>query len=92
MSRVGKLPIDLPQGVTVDVKSGVVKVKGPKGDLEQSIRPEVTVEVVDNQIVVGRVNDSKTAKSFHGLYRKLVSNMVSGVSEGFSKTLSIIGV
>ncbi len=92
MSRIGKLPIDLPQGVSLKIEESVVKVSGPKGALEQQIRPEVSVAVVENQVVVSRVNDSKPAKSYHGLYRKLVSNMVSGVSEGFSKTLSIIGV
>ena len=92
MSRIGKLPIDLPKGVSLTIEDSVVKVKGPKGSLEQSIRPEVTVNVVDNQVVVNRIDDSKPAKSYHGLYRKLVSNMISGVSEGFSKTLLIIGV
>jgi len=92
MSRIGKLPIDLPQGVSLTIEDGVVKVKGPKGALEQGIRPEVSVAIVDNQVVVSRVDDSKPAKSYHGLYRKLVSNMISGVSEGFSKTLLIIGV
>lgn len=92
MSRIGKLPIDLPQGVSLTIEDSVVKVKGPKGALEQDIRPEVSVAVVENQVVVSRVDDSKPAKSYHGLYRKLVSNMVSGVSEGFSKTLVIIGV
>jgi len=92
MSRVGKLPIDLPQGVQVKVDDNVVRVEGQKGVLEQNLRPEVTVEILDNQVVVGRVNDSKPAKSFHGLYRKLISNMVIGVSDGFSKTLLINGV
>ena len=92
MSRVGKVPIDLPQGVDVKVNDNVVRVEGQKGVLEQNIRPEVTVEILDNQVVVRRVNDSKPAKSFHGLYRKLISNMVTGVSEGFSKTLVINGV
>ena len=92
MSRIGKLPIDLPQGVNAKVDGSVVKVEGKNGALEQQIRPEVTVEVVDNQIVVNRVNDSKPAKSYHGLYRKLLSNMVTGVSEGFTKTLLINGV
>ena len=92
MSRVGKVPIDLPQGVDVKVNDNVVRVEGQKGVLEQNLRPEVTVEILDNQVVVRRVNDSKPAKSFHGLYRKLISNMVTGVSEGFSKTLLINGV
>ncbi len=92
MSRIGKIPIDLPKGVSVKIEEGVVKVSGPKGALEQGIRREVSVEVKDNQVIVSRMDDSKPAKSFHGLYRKLVSNMVSGVSQGFSKTLLIAGV
>ena len=92
MSRIGKLPIDVPEGVTLKVDGNVVKVEGPKGTLEQEIRPEVTVAVDGKQIVVGRIGDSKPAKSFHGLYRKLILNMVTGVSTGFSKTLLINGV
>ena len=92
MSRIGKLPIDMPQGVSLTVEDGVVKVVGPKGQLEQEIRPEVTVAVNDKQIVVDRIDDSKPAKSFHGLYRKLIANMVAGVTVGFSKTLLINGV
>ena len=92
MSRIGKLPIDMPQGVSLTVEDGVVRVVGPKGQLEQEIRPEVSVSVNGNEIVVERVDDSKPAKSFHGLYRKLIANMVAGVSVGFSKTLLINGV
>jgi large subunit ribosomal protein L6 len=92
MSRIGKLPIDMPQGVSLTVEDGVVKVVGPKGQLEQEIRPEVTVAVNGQQIVVERIDDSKPAKSFHGLYRKLIANMVAGVTVGFSKTLLINGV
>jgi large subunit ribosomal protein L6 len=92
MSRIGKLPIDMPQGVSLTVEDGVVKVVGPKGQLEQEIRPEVTVAVNGKQIVVERIDDSKPAKSFHGLYRKLIANMVAGVTVGFSKTLLINGV
>ena len=92
MSRVGKLPIDLPKGVSVKIEGTLVTVEGQKGSLKQEIRPEVTVNVTDEQVVVGRVDDSKPAKSFHGLYRKLISNMVTGVSQGFSKTLLINGV
>ncbi len=92
MSRIGKLPIELPDGVTVSVEKDVVTVEGQKGSLKQQIRPEVTVELVDGRVIVNRADDSKPAKSFHGLYRKLVNNMVIGVSQGFSKTLLINGV
>jgi large subunit ribosomal protein L6 len=92
MSRVGKLPIKVPKGVTVKVEKDVVIVEGEKGSLQQRIRPEVTVEVGEDQLVVDRKNESKPAKSFHGLYRKLINNMVVGVSSGFSKTLLINGV
>ncbi len=92
MSRIGKLPIDMPQGVSVTVEGTEVKVEGPKGFLKQEIRPEVSVTIDGNQIVVHRIDDSKPAKSFHGLYRKLIANMVTGVSVGFSKTLLINGV
>ena len=92
MSRVGKMPIAIPQGVTVDVSGGNVKVKGPKGELSQDIRPEVTVVVEDNAVVVNRKSEDKKARGFHGLYRQLINNMVSGVSQGFSRSLLINGV
>ena len=92
MSRIGKLPIDLPDGVKVTVDGSTVKVEGPKGSLQQDVRPEVTVTVDGNQVVLNRIDESKPAKSFHGLYRRLIDNMVTGVSAGFSKTLLINGV
>ena len=92
MSRVGKLPVLIPQGVKVNLDGSLVSVEGPKGKLEQKIDPLVGIEVSDNQVVVQRKNDSKRARSFHGLYRKLLFNMVTGVSAGFSKTLLINGV
>lgn len=92
MSRIGKLPVAIPQGVTVDVTNSTVTVKGPKGELSQSFQPEVTIAVGDGSVVVNRVNDSKRAKSMHGLYRNLVNNMVAGVSTGFKKVLLINGV
>lgn len=92
MSRIGKLPVAIPQGVTVDVTNSTVTVKGPKGELSQSFQPEVTIAVSDGSVVVNRVNDSKRAKSMHGLYRNLVNNMVAGVSTGFKKVLLINGV
>ncbi len=92
MSRIGKLPVNIPQGVTVNLQKSLVSVEGPKGKLEQVIDPLVEVEVQDDQVVVRRRNDSKKARAYHGLYRKLVSNMVVGVSTGFSKKLLINGV
>jgi large subunit ribosomal protein L6 len=92
MSRIGKMPVAIPDGVKVDVAGRVVTVEGPKGKLEQEIRPEVTVTVDGDNAVVERKDDSKPAKSFHGLYRRLLSNMVIGVSQGFSKALVINGV
>lgn len=92
MSRIGVLPIAIPSGVTVDVKPELVSVKGPKGELSQSYSSEVTVEVDDQQVIVRRKDDSKVSKSKHGLYRNLIRNMVTGVSEGFTKSLLINGV
>ncbi len=92
MSRVGKLPVAIPQGVKVNLDGRLVSVEGPKGKLEQQIDPLVEIEISDNQVVVQRKNESKKARSFHGLYRKLLFNMVTGVSTGFSKTLLINGV
>lgn len=92
MSRIGVLPIDIPNGVTVDVKPSEVSVKGPKGELSQSYSGAVSVEVQENRVVVSRKNDSKDAKSRHGLYRNLIRNMVVGVSDGFTRSLLINGV
>lgn len=92
MSRIGKLPVDIPQGVKVDVSGNTVTVEGPKGKLTQDVRPEITVNVDGNQVVFTRKDESKSSKSFHGLYRNLVNNMITGVSAGFSKTLVINGV
>lgn len=92
MSRIGKMPVDIPDGVKVAVSGLTVTVEGPKGKLVQDVRPEVSVSVEGSSAVVERKNDSKPAKSFHGLYRRLISNMVIGVSQGFSKTLLINGV
>ena len=92
MSRVGLLPINVPKGVTVTVNGSTVSVKGPKGELSQVLRPEVTVMVENDLVTVSRKNESKKAKGFHGLYRQLVYNMVTGVSQGFTRTLLINGV
>lgn len=92
MSRIGKMPVIIPQGVTVTVSDDRVTVQGPKGTLSQAYVPLVEFTMEDGQCVVTRKNDSKKARAFHGLYRKLLANMVVGVSEGFSRTLVINGV
>jgi large subunit ribosomal protein L6 len=92
MSRIGKLPVTVPQGVQIDIAGDTIKVKGPKGEMEQKLQPEVTVSVEDGLIRINRNSDSKRARSFHGLYRQLVQNMVTGVSSGFQRTLLINGV
>lgn len=92
MSRVGKLPISLPSGVTITVDPDFVTVKGAKGELKQFTMPGVTVTVEDNQVVVTRDNDEPKIRAKHGLMRALVNNMIVGVSQGFSKQLEINGV
>jgi large subunit ribosomal protein L6 len=92
MSRIGKQPIELPAGVEVTIEGPLVKVKGPKGALEQSLSSYVTVKQEGNQVLVERIDDTRQARSYHGLSRTLVNNMVVGVSEGFSKNLEIVGV
>ena len=92
MSRVGKMPIPLPAGVVFTQKGTHLVVKGPKGELEYSHHPELTVTLSDGVIVVERANDSKPQRSLHGLTRSMIANMVHGVHEGFSKTLEINGV
>ena len=98
MSRIGKLPISIPAGVTVnfDANSNVVTVKGPKGELSQKIDPSIKFNNQDGQIVFEIDENSpvnpKQKQAFHGLYRSLVHNMVVGVSEGYSKTLELVGV
>lgn len=92
MSRIGRMPIAVPQGVAVDVKGNRVTVKGPKGELSRSFDQDMSIALQDNQIVVTRPSDSKRHKSMHGLTRALLANMVTGVSEGFQRTLEIVGV
>jgi len=92
MSRIGKLAIEVPQGVTVEITKGLVTVKGPKGELSEKIHEKITVEQNDNQVIVKRIGDDKFARSLHGLTRSLINNMVIGVTEGFKKELEIIGV
>jgi large subunit ribosomal protein L6 len=92
MSRIGKMPVTVPAGVTVAVKENVISVKGALGEVFQDFQPEVTFEIKDGEVIVSRKDDSKRAKSMHGLYRNLLNNMVTGVTKGFQKTLIINGV
>ena len=92
MSRIGKMPIHLPKDVQVHIEGSQVTVKGPKGELSRSIRPEISVEQADGQLVFSRPSDQPRHRAMHGLTRTLVDNMVKGVSEGFSKTLEMQGV
>ncbi|MCR9014943.1 50S ribosomal protein L6 [Aquiflexum gelatinilyticum] len=93
MSRIGKKPINIPTGVTVDVTAfNAVTVKGPKGVLSRDVNPDIAVKVEGKEIILERPTDSKRHKSLHGLYRSLINNMVVGVSEGYKKDLELVGV
>lgn len=92
MSRIGKLPINIPAGVTVTVKDSTVTVKGPKGELNQKINPDIKVEVNNGEIQLIRPSDERNYRALHGLYRSLINNMVIGVSEGYKKELELVGV
>jgi len=91
MSRIGKKPIQIPEGVNVEVKNGAVVVTGPKGSLTVNFRPEIEVLVEDKKILVKRKGENKLAKSLHGLTRTLIANAVEGVTNGFSKSLEVVG-
>ena len=92
MSRIGKAPITIAKGVEVSFSDGVVKVKGPKGELSQEIDSKVQVIIAESEITLTRSNDQKDARSKHGLYRALINNMIVGVSTGWKKDLEMIGV
>ena len=93
MSRIGKAPINLPSGITIDVSKGnLVTVKGPKGELQQQVDPDLGVGVEDGVITVTRPTDSKRHRSMHGLYRSLINNMITGVNEGYKLDLEVVGV
>ena len=97
MSRIGKLPVVIPAGVTVTLKDNVVNVKGPKGELSQFVDPSISVEIVDGHVILKEredalVDNPKQRHAFHGLYRALVHNMVEGVSKGYRKELELVGV
>lgn len=92
MSRIGKQPVPLPKGVEIQVDGAMVTVKGPKGSLTQKIPAEITVALDDGQVVVTRPSDQSKHRALHGLSRSLVANMVEGVTDGYKKTLEIVGV
>ena len=92
MSRIGKQPITVPAGVTVTIDGNTVTVKGGKGELTRTFRPYVTIEQDGDTITVSRIDDSREARSQHGLVRTLIANMIQGVSTGFSKKLQLVGV
>lgn len=92
MSRIGKKPVAIPAGVTVEIDGHTVTVKGPKGELTRELNTNILVEVNESEVVFTRPNESKTNRSLHGTTRSIVNNMVIGVSEGFKKELELIGV
>ena len=92
MSRIGKKPVTLPKGVTMEVQGRVVAVKGPRGELRREVHPEMEIAFAEGAFTVARPSDDKRHKALHGLTRTLVQNMVDGVSKGFAKTLEIQGV
>lgn len=92
MSRIGKAPIALPAGVTVNVAANVVTVKGPKGELKETINPDLTVAVENGQVIVTRPTDERDHRAQHGLARALINNMVVGVSTGYKKEMELVGV
>jgi large subunit ribosomal protein L6 len=92
MSRVGRMPIPVPQGVVVNIKRNEVKVTGPKGELRGRFHPDMSITMKDNILTVERPSDSKEHRSMHGLTRSLLANMVEGVAKGFEKNLDIVGV
>ena len=86
MSKVGKLPVAIPAGVTVNVANGLISVKGPKGELKQSFHDEIDIKVEGTEVVLATKNSAKQTNAYHGLYRSLINNMVKGVTDGFTKT------
>lgn len=92
MSRIGKMPIEIPAGVTVQVKDNIVTVKGPKGELSQRVSADIEVKVADGHIEVSRPSDDREHRAQHGLYRALIHNMVVGVHDGYKKEMELVGV
>lgn len=92
MSRIGKKPIEIPAGVTVTLNENTVTVKGPKGEMQNSFNPDMTISIEENVVNVTRPSEGKEHRSLHGTTRSLIANMVEGVSKGFEKTLELVGV
>ena len=92
MSRIGKMPVTVPSGVSIDIDGRSVKVKGPKGELNRDFHERVSIKLDEGDAVVERVDDSRESRALHGLSRALLANMVEGVSEGFKKELEVVGV
>ncbi|MDR2520512.1 MAG: 50S ribosomal protein L6 [Bacteroidales bacterium OttesenSCG-928-I14] len=92
MSKIGKLPIIIPNGVVVTQIDNLIVVKGPKAELRQQISPVIKIEIKKNELIVYRLNDEKKSKALHGLYRSLVNNMIVGVSKGYKKELELVGI
>ncbi len=92
MSRIGRKPIQIPAGVTIAMKDGVISVKGPKGELTDKVHPAISIEVKDQRITAARSSDEKRYRALHGLWRALIQNMILGVTQGYTKKLEIVGV
>ena len=92
MSRIGKKPVEIKKGVTVEIKDGIIKVKGPKGELTQPYDQRIKITIENNQVILSRDSDEKEVRALHGLYRALIQNMIVGVTEGYTKKLEIVGV
>lgn len=92
MSRIGRMPVEIPAGVQVDVKGSYVRVKGPKGELQRTFSPTISISMENNQLVVGRSSEAPTERALHGTTRAVIANMVHGVSAGFERVLEIEGV
>jgi len=92
VSRIGKKPVEIKKGVTVEIKDGIIKVKGPKGELTQPYDQRIKITVENNQVILSRDSDEKEVRALHGLYRALIQNMIVGVTEGYTKKLEIVGV
>jgi large subunit ribosomal protein L6 len=92
MSRIGKKPVEIPNGVSIEIKGNQITVKGPKGELVKQLHSEVLVKVQENEIIVERPSDSKLHRALHGTTRSIVNNMVEGVTKGYEKGLELIGV
>jgi large subunit ribosomal protein L6 len=92
MSRIGRLPITVPSGVTVNIKDSQVTIKGPKGEISQTFLPAISIKTVEGKLIVERPSDIKEHRALHGLTRSILNNMVTGVTKGWDKTLEIVGV